>query len=85
MWESSSQTTTAAEAYTPTVKFTIPKGVEVVDDSGRRLVPEVYGHWENEVLDGIPGHRPVVTFCSRCNNVAYAQTNYCPQCGARME
>lgn len=42
------------------------------------------GRWIFETLDGMPGYRPTVMFCSKCGRVSIADYNYCPNCGARM-
>ena len=43
------------------------------------------GRWIFETLDGAPGYRPTVMFCSKCGRVSIADYSYCPNCGARME
>lgn len=43
------------------------------------------GRWIFETLDGVPGYRPTVMFCSKCGRVSIADYSYCPNCGARME
>ena len=43
------------------------------------------GRWIFETLDGIPGYRPTVMFCSKCGRVSIADYSYCPNCGARMK
>lgn len=40
--------------------------------------------WIFETLDGMPGYRPTVMFCSKCGRVSIADYSYCPNCGARM-
>ncbi len=42
------------------------------------------GRWIFETLDGTPGYRPTVMFCSKCGRVSIADYNYCPNCGANM-
>lgn len=43
------------------------------------------GRWIFETLDGTPGYRPTVMFCSKCGRVSIADYSYCPNCGSRME
>lgn len=43
-----------------------------------------HGKWIFETLDGVPGYRPTVMFCSKCRRVSIADYSYCPNCGARM-
>lgn len=43
------------------------------------------GRWIFETLDGTPGYRPTVMFCSKCGRVSIADYSYCPNCGAKME
>lgn len=43
------------------------------------------GRWIFETLDGTPGYRPTVMFCSKCGRVSIANYSYCPNCGAKME
>jgi len=43
------------------------------------------GRWIFETLDGAPGYRPTVMFCSKCGRVSIADYSYCPNCGVRME
>lgn len=57
----------------------ILQGVPIAD-----VRPVVRGEWSRSILDGIPGHRPIALYCSRCNAVAPWPTNYCPNCGADM-
>ena len=43
------------------------------------------GRWIFETLDGTPGYRPTVMFCSKCGRVSIANYSYCPNCGLPME
>lgn len=43
-------------------------------------VPVVHGEWKI----GIDANGDPVTYCSNCKMPNYVQTNYCPNCGARM-
>lgn len=42
------------------------------------------GRWVFETLDGTPGCRPTIMFCSKCGRVSIADYSYCPGCGALM-
>lgn len=55
--------------------------------TGLKKVPSAQrtGRWIFETLDGTPGYRPTVMFCSKCGRVSIADYSYCPNCGARME
>jgi len=44
----------------------------------------VKARWEEDILDGLPGYRPVVIVCSNCHRVSMAGFSYCPNCGAQM-
>lgn len=43
-------------------------------------VPVVHGEWKI----GIDANGDPVTYCSNCKMPNYVQTNYCPDCGAKM-
>ena len=43
-------------------------------------VPVVHGEWKM----GIDANGDPVTYCSNCKMPNYVQTNYCPDCGAKM-
>lgn len=43
------------------------------------------GRWFFETLDGVPGYRPTVMFCSKCGRVSIADYSYCPNCGVKMK
>lgn len=47
--------------------------------------PIKHGRWDTQILDGIMGNRPQAIFCDKCGQIAFAKTNYCPNCGARMD
>jgi len=49
------------------------------------VAPVRHGRWEEDLLEGLPGYRPVVVVCSECHRVGFAGTPYCPNCGARMD
>ena len=42
-------------------------------------------YWKTHIFDGIMGGRPRTYMCGYCNFVSLAQTNYCSNCGAKME
>ena len=42
-------------------------------------------YWRTHIFDGIMGGRPRAYMCNYCNFISFARTNYCPNCGARME
>jgi hypothetical protein len=44
----------------------------------------VKARWEEDILDGLPGYRPVVIVCSNCHRVSMAGFSYCPNCGVQM-
>jgi len=41
--------------------------------------PVVHGHWER------PAAFPVFPFCSICNSINSGESNYCSNCGAKMD
>ena len=44
------------------------------------------GKWEVTYLDHESmGNRPRILYCSKCNQCIAFPTNYCPNCGAKME
>ena len=62
-------------------------GANTLAGSRIRKLPSAQrtGRWIFETLDGVPGYRPTVMFCSKCGRVSIADYSYCPNCGARME
>ena len=58
---------------------------EIVNFLKSRPSAQRTGRWIFETLDGTPGYRPTVMFCSKCGRVSIADYSYCPNCGARME
>lgn len=42
------------------------------------------GRWLIEYLDGIPGRRAEIKYCSECCQVSPYRHNFCPNCGADM-
>lgn len=42
------------------------------------------GRWLIEYLDGIPGRRAEIKYCSECCQVSPCRHNFCPNCGADM-
>lgn len=52
--------------------------IEAYEDKQKR------GRWDTQILDGIMGNRPQAIFCDKCGQIAFAKTNYCPNCGADM-
>lgn len=44
------------------------------------------GRWKRTYLDHeAMGERPSIFYCSACNQCIAYPTNYCPNCGARMD
>lgn len=43
------------------------------------------GRWMTEYLDGIPGRRAKIKYCSECCQVSTCRYNFCPNCGAKMK
>lgn len=44
------------------------------------------GKWKTAYLDHVSmGIRPKVLYCSECNQCIAYPTNFCPNCGAKME
>ena len=58
-----------------------------IDGPMIEYAPERQGRWDEEWLastsDSVAGYR--VWQCSECHNVSTWQTNYCPNCGAKMD
>ena len=46
------------------------------------VAPVVRGHWTERHLNCVD---KVMSFCSECLTFHNYQTNYCPNCGAKME
>ena len=44
-----------------------------------------HGRWEEDMLDGLPGYRPIVIVCSNCHRVSPSGFPFCPNCGAKMD
>ena len=42
------------------------------------------GKWITEYLDGIPGRRAKITYCSECGQVSPYRHKFCHECGADM-
>lgn len=50
------------------------------------LLEQKTGKWKRAYLDHeAMGERPSILYCSICNQCIAYPTNYCPNCGARME
>ena len=48
--------------------------------------PVRYGKWRETYLDHEAfGERPSIFYCSACCACSVVKTNYCPNCGARMD
>ena len=44
------------------------------------------GHWKTTYLDHVAmGERPSILYCSVCHRCIMCPTNYCPNCGAKMQ
>ena len=43
------------------------------------------GRWMMEYLDGIPGRRAKIKYCSECCQVSPYKYKFCPNCGCAME
>lgn len=46
------------------------------------VAPVVHGHWTERHLNCVD---KVMSFCSECLTFHNYQTNYCPNCGAKMD
>ena len=61
-------------------------GTIYIDGPMIEYAPAKYGRWDEEWLaspsGSMAGYR--VWRCSECQNVSTWQTNYCPNCGAKM-
>ena len=67
-------------------KHCCPRFNHVIETTLQEVQPErKKGKWIFEILDGMPGYRPTVMFCSKCGRVSIADYSYCPSCGAEME
>lgn len=49
------------------------------------IAPATHGWWSKHIFDGIMGGRPWTYMCSYCNFTFPVKTNYCPNCGAKMD
>ena len=48
--------------------------------------PVRHGKWKQTYLDHEAfGERPSIFYCSACCACSNVKTNYCPQCGCRMD
>ena len=54
----------------------------VQEDDGEM---ERTGHWETVEYEIQRGETETRYRCSKCGGLQYAMSNYCPDCGARME
>lgn len=43
------------------------------------------GRWMTEYLDGIPGRRAEIKYCSECCQVSPYKYKFCPNCGCAMK
>lgn len=72
-------------AYMLIDKADVLKNLVMLSPAGVLPSAQRTGRWIFETLDGIPGYRPTVMFCSKCGRVSIADYNYCPNCGAKMK
>jgi len=62
------------------------KDGELVDKHTIDAEPVRHGKWKQTYLDHEAfGERPSIFYCSACCACSNVKTNYCPQCGARMD
>lgn len=73
------------ENYTQTTSTKHPHIDFIIEELEALPSAQRTGRWIFETLDGTPGYRPTVMFCSKCGRVSIADYSYCPHCGARME
>lgn len=83
-------THTDGNVYTsipPQIFCTIKKEYKFLDNKcDIEFVPLKKGTWKTCYLDHVAmGERPKIFYCSVCNYCAQYTTNYCPNCGAKME
>ena len=58
--------------------------VDVLGIPAAEVRENVKARWEDDLLDGLPGYRPIVIVCSNCHRVSSARFPFCPNCGARI-
>ena len=54
--------------------------IEALDETVVPVVPVVRGHW----MRVNTGYQEVLV-CNKCEHEVYWKSNYCPNCGAKME
>ena len=52
---------------------------------GLPSIQPVTGKWETDEVCCSDGYKYTVTYCSECDEQVDYMTNYCPNCGAKME
>lgn len=63
-----------------------PSWYAMMVDEEPSVEPELKtAYWRTHIFDGIMGGRPRAYMCGYCNFISFARTNYCPNCGAKME
>lgn len=64
----------------PCKRYTSVETLPYVD-----VQPVRHGKWEQHIFDGIMGGRPRAWMCNQCNTLGLYKTDYCSNCGARMD
>ena len=64
----------------------IKEAMRIMDDAPTvDAVPVVHGRWQKRTFVGVGGSIPIGYRCSRCMLTFDAESNYCPNCGAKMD
>ena len=56
---------------------------EIIEDLPS--IQPVTGKWETDEVCCSDGYKYTVTYCSECDKQVDYMTNFCPNCGAKME
>jgi rubrerythrin len=59
--------------------------MDIIDHAPDAQPEPKTAYWRTHIFDGIMGGRPRAYMCGYCNFISFARTNYCPNCGAKME